>query len=186
MKLSKKITAILAPIASVSIVAPIATSCGNKTYEIEFGDDINCEWSKKREDDAPYKTKADVHKAAESICEHTSEHKIKTIATANSERDIQSIYADLVASLTRDGSTIDKFMLTCALHDDKKTFDYILIEYAGSTILDVGTDAAKTDSGIFYAINDDGKHIDIMFKSSVQEVAPIKIRSYRYEMCTVS
>jgi len=98
MKLSKKILTLVAPIATVVAVAPIITSCNNKSFDFTYGDSINCYAKDTIVKGDPKK----LDKVQEAAKNHAVTWDYKTVTDAQLtafKSHFKWVYYDLVASL---------------------------------------------------------------------------------------
>lgn len=173
MKLSKKLTAIFTPIASISIVAPIATSCGSKTFEIGFGDSINCLDKKKEHTSiAKYHSIKSVHNSSKllvQVCEY--EEFSASVANDADHKTLQSVYGDFIASWSFSGE--NAFCLECEVEDVTTPTKFVAFNFQEKNQeVCIGENLSLSD---FTYRNDNGK---MMLKVGENE----PILSYKYHL----
>ena len=182
MRLSKKLTAIFTPIASISIIAPIATSCGSKTFEIEFGDSVNCAFSKKKEftQYAPYKKRNAIYHAAESLANQEPGKPI-TVGEVQDAKTLKSVYADFVASASKVDD--NRFFIRCNNASESSFASFTFYYYENDEVKEVPEESTSETNFIYEKGSD--SHLVIYFRNQAGTESP-KFQSYTYWNCEVT
>lgn len=194
MKLINKFLTVLAPVAATGIVVPAVVSCGcsGSTYEINYGDSVNC----KDEKGENYHSLEDVKKAIQVKAnkqerETMTESEFGNVIGSLMEMEplvlAQMLYYDLIASNVLTDITIQLTDWDSELVSDPTP------HYVYSFKLDGTEYGSKTERCVigFEIIDDSQGNLDPNIYLAVQSTTGstddlYKIKSYMFYDCTVT